>query len=101
MLTSRDPVVQALIENYRVWLSHVPSMPQDLVNQGSTILFDTVAIHLAYSTRFLAMRDMHVLVDDEGFTRPDPRGKLMHVAMDWTDLEAYKDDLLNRLLGRG
>ncbi len=100
LLASRDPVVQALIENYRIWLSNVPSIPQDYVNKGSTILFDTVAIHLAYTTRFLAMRDLNVLVDDEGFTRPDPRGKLMHVAMDWTDVEAYKDDLLARLLGR-
>jgi inosine-uridine nucleoside N-ribohydrolase len=85
------PLTQAVIENYRIWLCGKP-------DEGtSSILFDTVAIHLAYSTEYLAMERMGIRVDDEGFTVPDPEARLVEVALDWKDLAGYEDFLVERL----
>ncbi len=92
-----DPLTRAVIENYRIWLGDKP-------DTESSILFDTVAVHLAYSTEFLVMEDVGVRVTDDGFTVEDTDrlggAKRMHVAIDWKDLAAYEDYLVERLVGR-
>jgi len=87
---STAPLLQAVIENYRIWLNGKPDME-------SSILFDTVAIHLAYSTEFLVMEDMGIRVTDEGYTVPDRTCRRMHVALDWADLDGYETSLVSRL----
>lgn len=95
---SSKPLPRAIIENYDAWLkANKWANPADIDRQSS-ILFDTVAIHLAYCTRYLDMQDLFILVRDDGMMVRDPRGKKMHVAMNWTDLPAYEDELLARLL---
>jgi inosine-uridine nucleoside N-ribohydrolase len=91
-----DPVMRAVLENYRIWST--PGETSD-PERHSSVLFDTVAIYLAFSTRHLEMQTMNVIVDDQGFTREDPSGRPMQVAMAWRDLEAYYDFLTRRLGG--
>jgi len=90
-----DPVARAVIENYRIWAkAHSWSDAET----ASSILFDTVAIHLAYSTRYLVMEKMRLRVTDDGFTVPDANAREMNVAIDWADLPAYETFLANRMV---
>ena len=88
----RDPLVQAVIENYRIWLKGKP-------DSESSILYDTVGIHLAYSTEFLKMKKMRLKVTDEGFTVPDEKGVPVNVAIEWTNLDGFENELVRRLVG--
>ncbi|MFO7870170.1 MAG: nucleoside hydrolase [Kiritimatiellia bacterium] len=90
---SRGPLLRAVIENYRVWLNGKPDV-------GSSILFDTVAVHLAYSTKFLEMQKMGIKVTDDGFTVQNDDSNMVNVALNWTDLEGYENYLVQRLLGK-
>ena len=87
----RDPLVRAVIENYRIWLGDKPDEGR------SSILYDTVAIYLAFADQLLAMERMGIKIDDEGFTRQDSGGASVKVAMDWKDLGAFEDFLVERL----
>ena len=88
----KDPITAAVIENYRIW-----SWVGDQFPIRSSILFDTVAIHLAFTEKWLRMEDLKLVVDDAGFIRVDPKGMPVRVAMDWTDLGAFEDFLVERL----
>jgi inosine-uridine nucleoside N-ribohydrolase len=98
---SPDSLLRAVIENYRVWRGGAPA-------DESSVLFDTLAVHLAYSTEFLEMRRMRLRVTDDGFTVEDREGAAANVAeadvaMEWKDLAAFEEDLVRRLTvgGRG
>jgi inosine-uridine nucleoside N-ribohydrolase len=93
---SKDPGVQAILENYRIW-SNKKGI-DDL--KESTILFDTVAIYLAnpgpkplFETKVLPL-----VVTNDGFTKVDDKGQNVHVAVSWTDLDGYCDFLVKKLL---
>ena len=88
-----DPLIRAVIENYRIWLQGKPEQEQ------SSILFDTVAIYLAFTQELLVMEKMGLRVTDEGFTVRDPNGPSVGVAMDWKDLAQYEEFLVGRLTG--
>lgn len=88
-----DPLTRAVIENYRIWLG-------GRSDEGrSSILFDTVAVYLAFATELLQMEAMKIKVTDTGFTVPDPAGAPMQVAMDWKDLARFENLLVDRLTG--
>jgi inosine-uridine nucleoside N-ribohydrolase len=89
-----DPVTKAVIENYRIW-SKAGDKPLD----ASSVLFDTVAIYLAFSTDLVNVERLPIRVTDDGFTRIDPQGKPMDCAMSWKDLGAFEDLLVARLTG--
>ncbi len=97
VLESDDPLVRAVIENYRIWSVGRESFDPE---SASTILFDTVAIYLAFSRRYLVTEKIGISVTDDGFTIPDPSGRAMDVAVNWSDLDAFCDFLVGRLLGR-
>ena len=52
----------------------------------------------AYSTEFCRIEKMGVRVDDEGYTVPDEDAQPFNVAMEWTDLDGFYDDLVERLM---
>jgi inosine-uridine nucleoside N-ribohydrolase len=91
---SRNPRALAIMENYRIWAKGV-GMKE--VETQSSCLFDTVAVYLAFAHEFCEMRDLTIKVTDQGFTEPDPQGKLMHVAMAWKDLDGFGELLARRL----
>ncbi len=66
---------------------------------ASSVLFDTVAIHLARSSEWLRMEELPIVVSDDGFTRIDSRGKPVNCAMAWTDKAAFDRFLVDRLTG--
>ncbi len=88
----KDPLTQALIENYRVWAKHSPES-----EHRSSTLFDTVAIYLAFSQELLVMEKLGIRVTDDGYTVIDEDAKVINCAMDWKDLPAFEDFLVKRL----
>jgi len=95
----QDPVGQALMENYKVWLGKC-GRPEQL-DVKSSVLFDTVAIYLAFAQDLLVMEDLPIRVTDDGYTVVDENAKMMKVAVDWKDLSAFEDLLVERLTGGG
>ncbi|MCE9613798.1 MAG: nucleoside hydrolase [Lentisphaerae bacterium] len=93
----QDPLIQALMENYRVWLEHV-KRPQEF-EVKSSVLFDTVAVYLAFTEQLLRMERLGIKVTDDGYTLVDPAAKQMDVAVDWKNLGAFEDFLVERLTG--
>ncbi len=92
---SDDPLVQALLENYRVWAKK--KTVDEL--QASSTLYDTVAIYLGYPgpKKLLKLQTLSIEVTDDGHTRVDPAGTKMQVATSWTDLDGYRDLLVEVL----
>jgi len=93
---SKDPVARALVENYRAWCGNDPGR----ADRESSILFDTVAVYLAFSRENLVMERLGVRVKDDGITAIDEGAKKMDCAMEWKDLGAFEEFLTGRLAGK-
>jgi inosine-uridine nucleoside N-ribohydrolase len=93
-----DPVVKALMENYMIWLKSREDWQQQFETQ-STILFDTVAVYLAFSEELLVMQKLGVRVTDDGYTLIDKGAKAINCAVEWKNLSAFEDLLVERLSG--
>ncbi len=93
---SPHPTLRAVMENYRVWADYsgVPN-----AEETTTVLFDTVAIHLAYSTRYLRFETTGIEVTDDGRTVRNAKNPKVSMAVGWDDLSGFKKDLSVRLLG--
>ena len=83
------------MENYRVWSKK--QRVEDL--QASSVLFDTVAVYLAYPAGqpLLELESLPIVVTRDGMTRIDPAGRKMSVATNWKDLDGYRDLLVRTL----
>ncbi|MGO9109883.1 MAG: nucleoside hydrolase [Thermoguttaceae bacterium] len=95
MKESRDPLAQAVVENYRIWKN---AKTVDAID-ASSVLFDTAAIYVAYpgSRPLMKFETLSISVAPDGFTRIDPRGTKMTVATEWRDLDRFRDLLIERL----
>jgi inosine-uridine nucleoside N-ribohydrolase len=94
MKESQSPVAKMIVENYRHWLGK----PNQTDETESSVLFDTVAVYLAYTHDNLVMKTVNIEIDDGGVMRLDtPKGKPVQAAVDWVDLGAYEEYLVKRL----
>jgi inosine-uridine nucleoside N-ribohydrolase len=93
---SRDRLIAALLENYRIWAQ---KESVDALTESS-VLFDTVAVYLALPSPkpHIEMEQLTINVTSDGMTVVDSTGARMAVATAWKDLDAYEDFLL-KLLG--
>ena len=82
------------MENQEIWKRQGGWLKD--VDQTS-ILYDCVAVHLAYSTRFLRMQRMGVRVRNDGFTVADAKAPELNSALEWKDLKGLEDLLVKRL----
>jgi inosine-uridine nucleoside N-ribohydrolase len=94
---SKNPTLQALIENVRIWSKLVTWMTVDFETTRSSVLFDTVAVYLAYSSELLEMERIRLRITGDGLTIPDPTGDEVLAALRWRDLERFYDHLVERL----
>jgi inosine-uridine nucleoside N-ribohydrolase len=97
IFNSGNPVLKALIENYRIWAELVPWMTVDYQDFKSSTLFDTVAVYLAYNRDYVEIEKVKLRITDEGLTIPDPNGNEVKAALRWRNLEAFYDHLVERL----
>jgi inosine-uridine nucleoside N-ribohydrolase len=96
LLKSNDPVVRAILENYRLW--RLSQKDPTGAERRSSVLFDTVAVYLAFTRDLCRMEHLGIRVSDDGFTVIDEHAKPMDVATGWKTLDGYRDFLVNRLL---
>ena len=97
---THDPSLRALIENYCVFAPRVGWMHCDYFALRSTVLFDCVAVYLAYSEDLVETETIRYRVTDDGHTVPDPSGDCVaRVALRWKSLDAFHEHLAGRLLG--
>jgi len=102
VLASPDPGARALVENNRLWCKARPDIcgnDPTRAERETTVLYDTVAVYLAFSEKLVRIEETGVRVDDGGMTIPDPAAPKRRWAVDWTDLGAYEDLLVERLTG--
>ncbi len=98
ILASQDPMVQTIIENYRLWCDW-GTRERDYWKKQSSVLFDTVAVYLTFCEELLHMERLGVRVTDDGCTVIDETAKKMDCATSWKDLAAFEDFLVERLTG--
>ncbi|HOX40554.1 MAG TPA: nucleoside hydrolase [Candidatus Brocadiia bacterium] len=94
-----DPVVKALMENYRIWLKN-NKLPDNMFEEKSSVLFDTVAVYLSFCEDLCVMKDLGIRVTDDGYTVVDEKAKKVRVATDWKDMGGFEDLLVKRLTGK-
>jgi inosine-uridine nucleoside N-ribohydrolase len=94
---SENPTLKALIENFKIWAKQVTWMTVDYESVRSSVLFDTVAVYLAYSADLLEMEPIRLRITDEGLTLPDPDGDEVLAVLRWRDLNGFYNHLLERL----
>ncbi|MBC8009835.1 MAG: nucleoside hydrolase [Burkholderiales bacterium] len=93
------PLIDAVLENYRIFAPRVDWMRCDFFATRSTILFDCVAVHLAYAEDWVAPETLRFDITDDGFTVCDAAGPFTaRVALRWKNLDAFHLDLTTRLL---
>ena len=97
---SDDPLIRALIENYRIWAKSCDWAKAPDADAQSSVLFDTVAVYLAFSEELLVMEKLGIRVTDDGTTVVDDSAKTINCATAWKDLPAFEDFLVQRLTGR-
>jgi inosine-uridine nucleoside N-ribohydrolase len=93
---SSDPLAAAVIENYRLWARKDSKDALD----SSSILFDTVAVYLAFADALCRIETLGIRITDNGSTAIDESAKKMRVATEWKDMAAFEDLLVRRLTGK-
>jgi inosine-uridine nucleoside N-ribohydrolase len=96
VMSSEDPLVKSLLENYRLW-ANKKSLDE---LKESSILFDTVAIYLADPgpKPLLELEQLHIDVTDKGMMVIDAKAPSMNVATKWKNLSEYHEHLVKVLL---
>lgn len=97
---SNDPLARIVMANHVGWAHAVREWPLakaiDLTVQTS-ILYDCVAVYLAFADTCLEMQRLPVLVTDDGRTLVDEAGQPVNCAMNWRDREGFERILVERL----
>lgn len=93
---SKAKGVPELIENYRVWSGARKGYD---VTKRSSVLFDTVAVYMAFTEELLEMETVPLRVTDDGMTVIDKEhGRPVHCALAWKNKDAYLDLMVERLI---
>jgi hypothetical protein len=92
-------VPATIVENYRLWSKGGNQASE--AEHRSSVLFDTVAVYLAFDQHLCQMERLGIRVTDAGLTVVDEQAKPMKVATAWKDLDGFRDLLVNRLCGPG
>ena len=101
LLGGRGELLQAALDNHFNFFKAVADWPgfSSMNPQVETsVLYDTVAVYLAFSETWLTMERLPVVVTDDGKTLLDESGREINCATGWRDREAFLDFLTDRLL---
>jgi inosine-uridine nucleoside N-ribohydrolase len=88
---AQSPLTRAVIDSYQVWLGGKDDEGK------SSILFDTVAVYLAFAEDLLEIREQPLGINHEGYMRVKENGKKVRCALEWKSLAAFHDLLVGRL----
>ncbi len=96
-----DKIIPSLIrESLEVWVKKKYKRISEFKPKINTspILYDTVAIYLAFSEELLNIENLKIEVTDSGFTKISEKGNLIRCAMSWKDVQAFKNLIVDRLI---
>ena len=97
---SSSTLAVAVMENHFIWCEKVKDWPilSEMDPQiQSSLLYDTVAVYLAFSESLLEMEQLPIIVTDDGKTLVDDSGQMVNCAMNWKDQDAFETFLADRL----
>ncbi|MHA1728686.1 MAG: nucleoside hydrolase [Promethearchaeota archaeon] len=94
---SNDPFLNVIKENYKIWSQNFPLGKQYDINKETSILFDTVAIYLAFSEELLNMEMLGIRVTEDGKTVINTSAKEINCATSWKNLSKFKELIVDRL----
>lgn len=102
VLESRDPMVEAVIENYAFWICRPGFAPNPQftfsdLHRHTSVLFDTVAVYLADKPEMLEITTMGLRITDEGFTIPDSAARQIRCALSWKQNTNFGEFLVRTL----
>jgi inosine-uridine nucleoside N-ribohydrolase len=97
---SDQPLTRAVLENHFAWFDAVKDWPVlagvDPAIQSS-LLYDTVAVYMAFSEDLLEMETLPIKVTDDAKTLIDEAGQRIRCAVGWKDQAAFEELLTQRL----
>jgi inosine-uridine nucleoside N-ribohydrolase len=97
---SRSTAAGVIRENYDIWARLVNwiDVPPGMTEKKSSVLFDVVAVLLAFDESRLKVVRMPIWADDEGILRVDQsKGTEVRVALEWRDKAYLLDQLTERV----
>ncbi|MGK0474035.1 MAG: inosine-uridine nucleoside N-ribohydrolase [Candidatus Azotimanducaceae bacterium] len=96
-----NPLTRAVLENHYDWFEAVKDWPvlSDMNPAAqSSILYDTVAVYMAFSEELLAMESLPILITDDGKSMISDGAQTVRCAMAWKDQDAFENLLVERLI---
>ena len=99
-LNCNNPIVNVIKENYNLWAkkSVINKFMKTNPEQNSTVLFDTVAIYLAFSEELLNIEELKIEITDKGLTQISEKGNTIRCATSWKNKRAFKELIVDRLI---
>ncbi len=97
---STDPLAIAVMENHVGWIEavrHWKGMEDFDAQRRSSVLYDTVAVYMAFSEELLEMEMLPIRVTDDAMTVTEEGAQMVRCAMKWKDLPAFEQMLTERL----
>lgn len=96
---SSAPLLATVIRDYREWYPNMRKLFSSIASpeERSSILFDTLAVYLAYDDATVDVEDLLLTIDDDGVVAESPDGRPARVAITWKDLDGFYDHLIERL----
>jgi len=86
------------MENYCIWEKMFDADKFSLgYGKESAILYDTVAIYLAFSEELLKVEELGIKVTDEVIRSLTKTRKKIRCATEWKDLDTFEDFVVERL----
>ena len=95
IMNSNDLIVKIIKKHFELWKKSI--IPRFSKKNQTSVLFDTVAIYLAFSEELLNIEELKIEVSEEGYTKLSEKGSVMRCATSWKDLQAFKNLLVDRL----
>ncbi|MEM7097368.1 MAG: nucleoside hydrolase [Pseudomonadota bacterium] len=96
------PLTQATLENHHGWFEVVKEWPilrEMDPQQQSSVLYDCLAVYLAFGEDFVELEELPVSITPDGKTLVDSAGPTVKCATNWRDKEGFLDFLVDRLVG--
>ena len=97
IMKCNNPIVNVIKECFELWAEKTRLRRLISKDQKTSILFDTVAVYLAFSEELVHIEDLKLEVTETGFTKISEKGNNIRCATSWKDLQAFKNLIVNRL----
>ncbi|MFW9867854.1 MAG: nucleoside hydrolase [Candidatus Thorarchaeota archaeon] len=93
-----NSIVTSIKENLEIWIKKRKLTELFKTQKKTSILFDTVAIYLAFSEELLNIQNVKIEVTKIGQTKVSENGNLIRCATSWKDVQAFKALIVQRLI---